>query len=767
MKRFFQKLKNNHGFTLAEVLIASGLMGVVSLAVMQTMSDTAKVKKGTSQKLEMNQLRQTMVGLFKNPNICRATLFDKSPIGIAGTSLTEIVKIKGIDDIPVNIEKPTTCPGGDTENIDACERTQYLALAAAEKRTVLKAGCTGAIAQLAPCIFAFGTEGRIFLKELKILRYEEVIDAPDGIRHNNGPNQATIQYTVVKGSGIGKTAITEEDKARAQKFSVGRELEITDSFPINVSVDGNNKIKNCDIEIGGYLENTCTQLGGTIDPADKKCKDLVVESDPLNTLADDHPYAVSSYGDTQVDGHHIITGGFLDLNDPANPDIADRLDLVEDSPTTTKGIVRADGYGSFDKNVTIKSKKIRMGPYLLNTEKTKLESLSSSTLRISRQADETIGYLNLGATTNLQGKGSMLGVEKVNPSYTLDVNGNGRIEQNLAPPPTYGGELRANKDLLTNKNLVLKDATGTATFSISSNKLVISGIEVEITDGYNDTYTGQSRSSTSDDNLIATRSWLYQMFTKRIGDDLTKNIIDAITDNTSGASALTRMKSNFRGINDDWGSSYPSPNCGSSKLFLGWNSSGNAICENRLRYANSCSNGETAYRLNTNGSIDCTAVWPKVQSYVTPKWDAVKKASETMMAQKGLLEAVSNIAENRKIGRSGDQVWYEFEMYVTSSGHTGVNRTTGASEGNKESKCVPAWEADSQGDCANKCGGGGSQPGAMDGWNSPSCTFNWVVWGRVCVCYWNKKQRTRIRYNCSASTCWEASRTNIGAAQDA
>lgn len=134
-------MKSNRGFTLIELMVGVGLTGLISLGVMQLISDTGKISKSTKQQFEEDELTRVLNSLFNNEKVCRSTLFGKDPTGDVGSKIDEVIRLKSIDNIKVFQENPADPT--DTDDIDPPEQSQYdtMRLSSTEKRVMVRANC--------------------------------------------------------------------------------------------------------------------------------------------------------------------------------------------------------------------------------------------------------------------------------------------------------------------------------------------------------------------------------------------------------------------------------------------------------------------------------------------------------------------------------------------------------------------------------------------------------------------------------------------------
>ena len=83
MNLFFKKIdfKEERGFSILEVLIAAGILGVVSLGVMQFAQNSGSLARKINQETEIFKILDTIRSVLDNEQVCDSTLKGKSPHG--------------------------------------------------------------------------------------------------------------------------------------------------------------------------------------------------------------------------------------------------------------------------------------------------------------------------------------------------------------------------------------------------------------------------------------------------------------------------------------------------------------------------------------------------------------------------------------------------------------------------------------------------------------------------------------------------------------
>ena len=117
-------MKHNRGFSLAEIMVSVGLLGVISLGVMQVMKESSKLKKTSSQNVNVDAVVTKIQNLIRNPDVCKSTLFNLDPTDTSATGTNGF--ISKIISYP-NIANVQVYKGTDPQNIDANDLSDFWA----------------------------------------------------------------------------------------------------------------------------------------------------------------------------------------------------------------------------------------------------------------------------------------------------------------------------------------------------------------------------------------------------------------------------------------------------------------------------------------------------------------------------------------------------------------------------------------------------------------------------------------------------------------
>jgi len=665
MKKSIGKIFSKNGFSLVEIMVGAGLLGIITLGVVNLMQDTEKVKKSSAASSEVDQLVIRLNILLSDPKICKSSFFNLDPRS-TGVPINNIILKDDIDSV-----KAWT---GATKNIDSSEIAQYQSKTI--KAKLLSADCT--LPDVSKCTLAMGTAGRIWLKEMKILAFEMTHpnSSDTNSPYRNGPNQATFEFTMVKGSAIGKEGdVSGMQKAKEQIFG---QVVITKQIPIVVSLDSNNRITDCVTNLSDYAQSTCNQIDGTVE--NDKCKTPKIGSKNINSFP-----AITALGNMNIEGNEFVSGNLTVGTSPGG--------------AVTTGSMNAGGDFNIGKSLVIKNGNLAFGPVATND--TVLSATGNNELTLGTPTGGS-GRINLGSQAFLKGSGSFVGVSNNSPAKNLDVTGDGLVTSNLTALGDTSVKLKTNVG-----------TTNAATMEILSsggeNRLRISGADLSII-SHNDSFNAGWAASKPDANLVATRDWVYQLFANRLGNAAINAIIDNIIEYSTSTPLDSVVRSFCAVVRGSNGANSPCqvtlPACGGNDVLRGYNADGTANCFNPMPY--DCPTGQTITQISGSNTPVCSPIEERVfDSTYLNNIRAKRDHCRNSVYPGG--SGYNSQNYNWKTGKCAAIVW-------TSTTH---NAGCGHAAGN-----------DSSGDC-NCAGryGPNCQYQASDG-----CQYNWVVWGYSCRC---------------------------------
>jgi hypothetical protein len=604
-----RKLLSEDGVSILQVLMVAGVVSVISLGVVNIMKLSTKVAKRSSEDFEIERAQYFIESLFRDSKTCRSTLFNKNPTLEDGDNVNEIINLTGIEDVKVYIDKND--PPDDTDDIDAHENTEYEDLYndPNKKKVLLKLDCpkTGKLEDLKPCTWGTGTSSRIFFTDMRVVAYGNS-NAP----YFNAPDQASLEYTIIRGGLIGKSfmdanekSLTQKEKEqrlRAQQQSLGA-AKIKRRIQLSLSLDSNKKITNCVTELKDYFDEACEDLlQGKIDKSGNlKCKNVFLF--PRNE-SPENP-AITSNGKMEIQGS-LFNKKFTNPTEEPLQKYTSAADTngvfnLGDLPggTTNNGSMNISGHAIFKSDVNILSGNLLFGG-LTNNEKAQLKRTSDRELTLSSKTSPSLDYgvLKLGSTTRIIGKNSFLGINTSgDPDAHLNVEGDTHFNGNLI----VDGEGYTKTSL----KFYNDDETKINTITSSGGNIDMEGSVVKI--------IGQNRTPLSgNDNYVATRGWVYDLFSSRLGGDAVEGVIDNILEDSHSGTPLGKLSQSFADALSPNSVSNPpkmkpSGACNFPQAARGFTSSGAISCTQIIQANTSCSNGFVAHGINPDGTVKCVS----------------------------------------------------------------------------------------------------------------------------------------------------------------
>jgi type II secretory pathway pseudopilin PulG len=274
-------LKLQAGFSIMEVMIAAGLLGIVTVGVLQVTKNMTKSSKTDAQRVEFAQVTNQIQSLLRDEYSCEATLSGLSPSG-GGSTFPSFKRKK---------------PDGTTSS-------------------VLTSGQV------------YGTGGTpIFLKKMEIKNY----NASSGI--------AELWVTMNKGRK------DFDSMTMAEKQSVGDTSYGTAVVPkvlkVQVILDGAGNIKDCISDKDDYTSGACAMING--DWADKvNCKSIKVDGNGIDPSITARTHMQVNSG---LNVGSTLSGdpGNGAVKISSNLDVGDKATVKNDTTITSGKLIFNDG----------------------------------------------------------------------------------------------------------------------------------------------------------------------------------------------------------------------------------------------------------------------------------------------------------------------------------------------------------------------------------------------------------------------------------------
>jgi prepilin-type N-terminal cleavage/methylation domain-containing protein len=319
-ERMKKKLLNSRGFTLAEVMVAAAMVGVVSLGVMQLMNNMTKGQKEFEQNAEMTQIVERIRSGLQDGDTCNYSLValkwnrDGALYTQADIDAADMNNFSATTSVPIIAKADqnyfTNDAAGDNQpvaNLNIADDT-IIATACdatyggptASTNDLVTAGCLKGSGKGRLLIHQMwlGNEGgnrRLYIKFLsgQMINYYLQNPAADmdayywGL-YNGTPEQkeqaqkmsgAFGRPITIKAIDISLSIINGNAAAANQGAGVGK---ITN--PIGGLGDGD--VTSCFTTLTDTIETSCSNIGGTYMPGDGSCRSLRIRSNNDDNIAE-------------------------------------------------------------------------------------------------------------------------------------------------------------------------------------------------------------------------------------------------------------------------------------------------------------------------------------------------------------------------------------------------------------------------------------------------------------------------------------------------
>ncbi len=292
--------KNSKGFTLVEIMIASGLMAGLALIVMNITSQGTKNAKRISQDVEVVNIVSDIMGVLKDRNSCAATL--RGSI-VSTNALAAAVTLEKRDTSYAG-GMATVTPahtGVDATIYNAADRAAIIRETAPNDGTTHSSATTRVATHVVGTRYALGNQGTMTLDDLALYDYAA------------GPN-ATVKLRVrfrispkAVGTGTGEDIarnvyITRSINLRINKVSAATTFDDVD--------DPEADVDSCYTDESFYRDAACRSLGG--EPASNgECESLDVKR---TNKAAPHTDTIAALEGTKADRALTLNGDLAILD---------------------------------------------------------------------------------------------------------------------------------------------------------------------------------------------------------------------------------------------------------------------------------------------------------------------------------------------------------------------------------------------------------------------------------------------------------------------
>ncbi|OFZ17295.1 MAG: hypothetical protein A2X86_02250 [Bdellovibrionales bacterium GWA2_49_15] len=279
-------LHGSRGFSLAEIMVAAGMLGVISVGVMQMMSNMQKGQKSIAINTEKESILYNVRMALRDKLACERTFANVSVGGVAPQNGTIVGNVAGA--AAVNI--PRIFSGGTVARVIA---------------TTLPNGDPNMPGTTEDNLYGKGTQGRILLETMQIVEF----GAP--YPGDNNRNWFKIRLTFLKGGEI-TTGGAVADKSSFGGARTAQDFDV--QYVVTASpaaAPSTPNIGECFVEEAQYVDAACSSLGGTVNPSGE-CTNIVIRKQPSGPSPTYPELAIMNLGDMQVTRGLVVGDGTND-----------------------------------------------------------------------------------------------------------------------------------------------------------------------------------------------------------------------------------------------------------------------------------------------------------------------------------------------------------------------------------------------------------------------------------------------------------------------
>ena len=325
LAQMFWPFGSQKGFSLAEVMVAAGILGGLSLVVLNMTTDISKSQRTMESKFQISQLQSRIDELLRSKVGCFETVGDGG--------YTRDATATGIQIDPIQTVREGAAPG--------------------DKEKILFIG---------QVFEASGGSPPLSVTDIRLLSYidadgnvtdtpEETIDVSDG-----AGGVTTVEYgdAIVRVTFV-KTNIGGPAGAANSGQNMYGELTVVRDFRIKIRVNpGTNEIDQCYAVEENVTEAACDALSGIYSPVDGRCREIKIQEDPSDIAS---VYAITSRASMLIDGGGLDIGDVGTFPEPGPVPPVGGLRVENDADirgnADIAGNMLVQGTGAFEGNVGI------------------------------------------------------------------------------------------------------------------------------------------------------------------------------------------------------------------------------------------------------------------------------------------------------------------------------------------------------------------------------------------------------------------------------
>jgi type II secretory pathway pseudopilin PulG len=247
------KFMSQRGFSLAEVMVAAGMLGVVSLGLMQITKNSNTAMKTVAQGGNMLELLQETRRALTDQDSCTVTMAGKSVAALPTNASPLLFQYNK------NTGTPTT-------------------------REVLAIGQR----------YGTGPE-TVVVRSIELTNWTETdVDTSPGINERYGTADVVVVFAKGSVDVDSRAGLSDAEKAAIAKQSSYGSFLTTKTVEVQLIADAtSNQVKRCSANEGQFLQAACAMMQGTYHGG--FCKDIQIDEHALDD-ATNTKYAVESNG---------------------------------------------------------------------------------------------------------------------------------------------------------------------------------------------------------------------------------------------------------------------------------------------------------------------------------------------------------------------------------------------------------------------------------------------------------------------------------------
>jgi len=476
----FRLFKDSSGFSLAEVMVAAGMLGVLSLGVSQLMQNSAKTEKRLGQQVNMVTLQSEISAALSNQLACTRTFGGTDPmVGGGGQAMTIT---NAWQDFRNYVDGTEHIFSGTSPDQLFGGRANW-GKAIREYDGTINAGSGKPFG-----VYGDGSN-TVTVTDIKFRGFYD----GEGQGSNNdadyagaaqpitGSNPAAsivpvvIRVTMTRGNFAQYETLSAAQRREANARRNYGSFEITRFFKVRVKMnDGNSRVERCLTAEDDQITDFCQAMGGYLDEADGQCKNIkIADTTNLagpksNTPGSDNDWSIASTISPTNTGGSILAENHLAVG------------FDWDNAAT-----KATGIGK--RGDILAARDVDAGRHVVAAE-----SVTAGTfLNVGTPANPAAaaGNASFSGNTETDGNSVVSGNSLVKQRLTVGLNGqdNGR---NLR---VRGDELRLENQA-NNKNVQLFKTSGT------NQVMLVNGNNAEFANGNQEVVLNSSGTSAIDVN---------------------------------------------------------------------------------------------------------------------------------------------------------------------------------------------------------------------------------------------------------------------------